>query len=169
MRPFKSIMLLVTLVLLAAWLIPFSPVEAQMVKWKDIIGIIQAGNIVGSGTGEVKGGFEPWSTSAGSAKVNLSTGKLEFIVKGLVFAGGKFIGVPAPITEVKGTLVCNVTGAGDSVLVDTPVVPLDEEGNANFSGRVAIDPACLNGDIAFLIRVPSGIWIANGAIRSITQ
>ncbi len=154
---------------LSIWLIcAVSSAQAQMVRWKDIIGIIQAGNLVGSGTGQVTGGFEPWSTSGGSAKVNLRTGKLEFIVKGLVFAGGKFIGAPAPITEVKGTLVCNVTGAGDSILVDTLLVPLDEEGNANFSGRVTPDPACLNGDIAFLIRVPSGVWIANGAVRSIT-
>ena len=86
MLQFKSIMFIVLLVLVAVWLIP-SPTQAQMVKWKDIIGIIEAGNTVGSGTGQVTGGSEPWSTSGGSAKVNLKSGKMEFIVMGLVFAG----------------------------------------------------------------------------------
>ncbi len=36
-------------------------------------------------------------------------------------------------------------------------------------GRVTLDPACLNGDIAFLIRIGADLWIANGAVRSVTH
>lgn len=170
MRSSKFIVLLVVGVFMTAWLIPLnSMAQAQMVKWKEIIGLIEPGNTVGSGTGQVTGGGEPWSASNGAAKVNLKTGKLEFTVKGLVFAGGRFIGTPGPVTEVKGTLVCNATGTGNSVLVDTSLVPLDEEGDANFNGHVSLDPACFNGDIAFLIRIGANLWIANGAVRSVTH
>ncbi len=62
-------------------------------------------------------------------------------------------------------MVRNVTGAVDSVLVDTPFVPLGEEGDAN---SVAPDPACQNGVTAFIIQVRVGLRIANGAVRSIT-
>jgi hypothetical protein len=166
-------MFLVVGIFVAAWLIPLNSMakdaKHQNVEWKDIIGIIEPENVVGSGATTVTGGGEPWSTRDGSAKVDLKTGNLEFHVKGLVFAGGKFIGTPGPITQVIGTLVCNAT-AGSSILINTPVVALDENGDTNFHGQVALDPVCLNGDIAFLIRIPGTStppWIANGAVRSI--
>ena len=43
---------------------------------------------------------------------------IEFNVRGLVLAGGAFIGTPDTITAVKGTLVCNA-----SVAVDTTTGP----------------------------------------------
>src|SRR5215471_4496581 len=95
--------------------------------WKQIIGVIQAGNKVGSGTGQVTGGDQPWHTITGRAAVNLTTGDLQFRVRGLVLAGGNAIGTPGAVTMVKGTLVCDTTGVandGNSVLVDTVLVPL---------------------------------------------
>jgi hypothetical protein len=50
--------------------------------------------------------------------------------------------------------------------VDTPLVDLDDQGNARFDGRIGPLPsACTTEpDIAFLIRVGAGRWIANGTV-----
>jgi hypothetical protein len=152
--------------------------EDGAVRWRQIVGIIQVGNVVGSGTGAVTGGFQPWTTTLGVARVNLATGRIQFVVKGLVFAGGNTIGTPAPITGVKGTLVCDTDGSesgGNSVLVETPMVLLNSEGDAHFSGNVGSLPSvCVDQpDLAFLVTVAGvngtpitrGPWIANGAVR----
>ncbi|MBI1987621.1 MAG: hypothetical protein HYS70_04675 [Nitrospinae bacterium] len=140
------------------------------VEWKQIIGIIMPGNVVGSGAGEVTGAGQPWSATRGEAGVDLLTGAINFKVEGLVLAGGNNIGTPGNVTEVKGTLVCDTDGSagmGHSTLVDTDLVPLSAEGDAEFDGEVGPLPdACINEpDIAFLIRIPAGRWIANGAVR----
>ncbi|HEX7328262.1 MAG TPA: hypothetical protein VF428_06970 [Casimicrobiaceae bacterium] len=144
--------------------------EGDSLQWHTIVGIVQANNVVGSGSGAVIGGGQPWTASGGHASVNLRTGQISFEVRGLVFAGGNTIGTPLPVTQVKGTLVCDTdgsAGSGNSVLVDTPAVPLEIDGDAQFNGTVDALPAeCLdNPDVAFLIRV-AGLnrWIANGAI-----
>ncbi len=132
-------------------------------RWATIIGIVQANNVVGV----VQGGGQPWSTLGGNVTVDLAHGRIDFDVRGLVFAGGNAIGTPGPITHVKGTLVCDVDGSGGAAaLVDTPLVTLDDEGNARFHGSVGALPApCTSEpDIAFLIRIPAGRWIANGAV-----
>jgi hypothetical protein len=128
----------------------------DVVRWKTVIGIIQAGNLVGT----IPGGGQPWSTTGGEAKVNLRTGHIEFNVRGLVLAGGASIGTPDAITQVKGTLVCNAT-----TTADTPLVPLTDTGDAQFSGEVTIPPDCNTRNIAFLVRIAAGRWIANGAVR----
>jgi hypothetical protein len=144
--------------------------EGETLHWQSIVGILQANNVVGSGSGAVTGGGQPWTTSGGHASVDLRTGQVNFEVRGLVFAGGNTIGTPLPVTQVSGTLVCDTNGSadgGNSVLVDTPAVPLDVDGNARFSGTVgALPAACVdNPDIAFLLRVPGlNRWIANGAV-----
>jgi hypothetical protein len=143
--------------------------DSAKVKWDDVIGIIQALNAVGTGTGRVVGGGAPWSTSSGKAQIDLHSGKLKFTVKGLVLAGGNSIGTPDGITSVKGTLVCDTNGSagGNSVLVDTDLVDLSPQGDASFSGVVAIPPVCLTEpDIAFLVRTASGAWLAYGAVRT---
>lgn len=152
--------------------------QAQSVSWKQVVGIIPAGNTVGTGNTAVPGGFLPWTTTAGAARVNLRSGEFQFVVRGLVFAGGGpgiVIGTPGPVTSVKGTLVCDVDGSGsggNSVLVDTPSVPLSTTGDAMFSGHVDVPSVCSSeSDIAFLVRVTgfngnpvNGPWIANGAV-----
>jgi hypothetical protein len=144
------------------------------VRWEDVIGIIQAGNLVGTGTGRVTGGGQPWSTTGGSASVNLGNGDLHFRVQGLVLAGGNAIGTRDAITNVKGTLVCDTDGSaggGNSTLVESAAVPLSVQGDADFNGSLGPLPAaCLNEpDIAFLILIAGGAadgrWIANGAVR----
>ena len=71
-------------------LIAFTAVSAaaQSASWRQVVGIILAGNVVGSGTGAVPGGFLPWTTTAGAARVNLHNGEVQFSVRGLVFAAG---------------------------------------------------------------------------------
>jgi hypothetical protein len=144
-------------------------VDNLQAEWRQIIGIIQPGNKVGSGTGQVAGGGQPWTTAGGSADVDLATGRLQFQVQGFVLAGGNAIGTPGGVTMVKGTLVCDTTGTanGNSTLVDTPLVPLSAKGDARFRGDVGPLPfACVNEpNLAFLIRTGGGAWIANGAIR----
>lgn len=174
MKSFKS-NLLVTITLFVTPLLLGSLAAAQdedsgKVKWKEVIGIIQAGNVVGSGTGKVAGGGQPWSTTEGKAHVNLTSGKIEFEVHGLVLAGGNSIGTRDAINQVKGTLVCDTDGSaggGNSVVVDTELVPLSAQGDAHFSGDIGTLPgACFEPDIAFLIRIAAGRWIANGSVRT---
>lgn len=142
---------------------------ADTASWHTIVGLAQAGNMVGSGTGQVTGGGQPWSTLGGHATVQLASGHLHFRVAGLAFAGGNTVGTPLPVTAVKGTLVCDTDGSasgGNSVLVDTATVELDALGNAEFEGDLGTLPAvCASEpDLAFLIRIPAGRWIANGAV-----
>ncbi len=143
--------------------------SSDTARWATVIGIMQAGNLVGSGTGQVAGGGQPWSTLGGHASIDLRSGRVDFEVRGLVLAGGNGIGTPAAITQVKGTLVCDTDGSaggGNSVLVDTPLVALDESGDARFNGNVGPLPAVCSAesDIAFLVRISAGRWIANGAV-----
>lgn len=137
-------------------------------RWQTVIGIMQAGNFLGSGSGQVTGGGQPWSTLGGHASVDLRSGRTDFDVHGLVLAGGNSIGTPGTFTQVKGTLVCDTDGSaggGNSVLVDTPLVAFDVNGDARFNGTLTLPPACTSEpDIAFIIRLPAGRWIANGAV-----
>jgi hypothetical protein len=134
--------------------------DGNVVHWKTVIGIIQAGNLVGN----VAGGGQPWSTTGGEAGVNLSNGDVGFRVRGLVLAGGNTIGTPGTINQVKGTLVCDAGGA--NTLVDTPLVTLSATGDAGFSGNLGSLPAaCSPANVAFLVRIAANRWIANGAVR----
>jgi len=139
------------------------------VHWQSVVGIIQANNVVGTGAGAVTGAPGPWSALGGHANVNLNKGQVEFSIRGLVLAGGNSIGTPGAVLQIKGTLVCDANGSapgGVSVLVDTPLVDLDDEGNARFDGNVGPLPAVCGSepDLAFLIRTSGGRWIASGAV-----
>ena len=142
--------------------------DADVARWQSVIGIIQGGNVVGSGTGAVTGAPGPWSAQGGHVTVDLTHGKIEFNVRGLVFAAGNTIGTTGPVAQVKGTLVCDTNGSstgGNSILVDTPLVDLDEEGDAHFTGYVTLPAVCaIEPDLAFLIRTASGRWIGNGTV-----
>ncbi|MGH8010876.1 MAG: hypothetical protein ACREQ4_00085 [Candidatus Binataceae bacterium] len=175
---------IVVLLALTAFIVTTGTAMAQEVQWQRIIGIQVGGNVVGSGTGKVTGAA-PWQTTRGAAEVDLSQGEAKFFVQGLILSVGSFstlsglpIGTPAGVTEVKGTLVCNVSGStnsGNSVLIDTPVVPLDSQGNAFFRGDLTSTPPSVCGtvtDDAFLIRIVkpaafNNFWIAFGAVQSV--
>ena len=143
--------------------------EADVAHWQSVIGIVQGGNVVGSGIGAITGVPGPWSAQGGHVAVDLTHGKIQFDVRGLVFAAGNAIGTPGTVAQVMGTLVCDTDGSAsagrNSILVETPLVDLDDEGNAHFSGNVSMPVVCATEpDIAFLIRTASGRWIANGTV-----
>jgi hypothetical protein len=166
----RKSMLVSGLALGAALIGPNASANADdTLRWQSVIGIAQANNVVGSGTGAVTGGGAPWSALDGHVSVDLRKGKSSFDVHGLVLAAGNSIGTPGAIVQVKGTLVCDTDGSasgGNSVLVDTPLVDLDDEGDARFNGNIGALPAVCGSepDIAFLIRVGAGRWIANGTV-----
>jgi hypothetical protein len=143
----------------------FADNNSNNVSWKRVIGIIQAGNIVGN----IAGGGQPWSTLGGEANVNLRSGRVEFEVRGLVLAGGNSIGTPDGITQVEGTIVCGPANP-PLFVADTPLVPLSAQGDAQFEGNVGPFPTvCTPTNLAFLVRIhstPTDRWIANGAVRS---
>jgi hypothetical protein len=132
------------------------------VRWETIVGIIQTGNSVAG----ITGGGQPWTTLGGRAYVDLLNSVLAFQVKGLVLAGGNSIGTPGSITQVQGTLICN-PAAASPVIIDTPAVTLDPQGNASFYGSVSsMTAGCSASAVAFLITIPAnGRWIANGAVQ----
>ena len=140
-----------------------SPATADTVRWRTIIGVIQAGNLVGN----IGGGGQPWSTLGGRAKVNLAKSQVSFEVDGLVLAGGNTIGTPDNITQVKGTIVCDA-GTGAQQVRDTPLVTLSPQGDAEFSGTTTmpIPTTCNPTNVVFLVRIAADRWIANGAVRS---
>lgn len=143
-----------------------SPAKADSIRWRTIVGIVQAANVVGG----ITGGGQPWTTLGGRARVDLTNGRLDFDVQGLVLAGGNAIGTPDGINMVIGTLVCGA-GTPTQMILDTMSVPLSPQGDADFSGTIGPIPTTCNAtNVAFLIRIAGGAnpgrWIANGAVRT---
>ncbi|TMG87794.1 MAG: hypothetical protein E6H78_00275 [Betaproteobacteria bacterium] len=166
---FKSLLVSALAVVAAVVVQNASADPGDALRWQSVIGIAQTNGVVGTGTGAVTGGPTPWSTLGGHVSVDPDSGKINFDVRGLVLAGGNSIGTPGTVLQVKGTLVCDTDGSAsglNSVLVDTPLVDLDDQGDARFSGNLGALPAvCASEpDIAFLIRVGAGKWIANGTV-----
>ena len=84
-------------------------------------------------------------------------------------AGGGAIGTPGEgvnaVDQVKGTLVCR-PGSASPTVIDTPLVPLSAQGNAQFVGSFSSSTAaCSPMDVAFLLRNANGAWIGNGSVR----
>jgi hypothetical protein len=132
-----------------------------VVRWRGIEGVITAPGI-DNPVGQIHSGAGPWTTRNGSVRINLNTGEGSFEVEGLVLNGGNATGTPGPVTSVVGTLVCNPGNALGSpeTAIDTPAANLSSEGDAELSFKINVPPACNNP--LFLIRVPSGKWIATG-------
>ena len=166
---FKSL-LVSSLVLVAAVAAQNASADpGDTLRWQSVIGIAQGNNVVGSGTGAATGAPGPWSALDGHVNVDLGNGEINFVVRGLVLAGGNSIGTPGAVAQVKGTLVCDTDSSAsglNSVLVDTPLVDLDDQGDARFNGNVGSLPTvCVSEpDVAFLIRTGSGRWIGNGTV-----
>lgn len=141
--------------------------SSDILRWQSIIGIAAPNNVVGTGAGAITGGPTPWSTQGGHVNVDLTKSRITFDVRGLVLAGGNSIGTPGAVDQVMGTLVCDTDGsAGGTVHVDTPLVDLSDQGEAQFSGKVSAFPdvCSTEPDVAFLIRVGAGKWIANATV-----
>lgn len=99
----------------------------------------------------------PQFVKNGQAHVNVLTGRIHFEVKRLPVKTEEFgseYGFDGMATQVKGTLVCKVSAGAGATLVDTPVVPLTEEGSASFTGQVSLPSECATSpnDVAFFLR-----------------
>ncbi len=99
----------------------------------------------------------PQFVKNGQAHVNVLTGRIHFDVKRLPVKTEEFgsdFGFGESATMVIGTLVCKVSAGAGATLVNTPVVPLTEEGSASFSGEVSLPSECATSpnDLAFFIR-----------------
>lgn len=147
-------------------------VPDREVRWETFIGNVRTGaaGVVGSGTGAVNSAGGTWATTGGRARVDLASGDVSFEITGLVRADGNDVGTPGSQTQVRGTLVCDTNGSaggGNSVLVPTPLVDLSAQGDAEFHGNVGTLPAaCLETDIAFLVRSAGGSWFAAAIVRT---
>jgi hypothetical protein len=132
-----------------------------VVRWRGIEGVITAPG-VDNPVGQIHSGAGPWTTHSGNARINLTTGEGSFDVEGLVMNGGTASGTPGPVANVLGTLVCNPGSSAGFVetAIDTPAVSLSSAGNAELSFKITVPSTCNNP--LFLIRVPSGRWIATG-------
>jgi hypothetical protein len=152
-----------------------------VVTWRDFAGVITAPNVdnpvavisdqQGHVTSKISSGTLPWTTRTGSAHVDLSTGRVQFSIRGLVLVGGNGSGTAGPINQVVGTLVCNpgsTDTAAPQAILDTAPVTLSTLGNANFSGELTSIVPQTCGNPLFLIRIgPSfgafaGRWLATG-------
>jgi len=151
-----------------------SAANGDVAHWNSIVGVITAQNVdnpiahfannVPVGT-VIHSGTFAWSARSGHASVNLRTGHTSFSVMGLSINGTEFSGTPGPISEVTGTLVCNLGEATEAIL-DTPDLPLGAGGNVTFTGSIGPIPAtCANPLFLIRIAVPAGAagrWIATG-------
>ena len=134
--------------------------NGTVVRWRGIEGVITAPG-VDNPVGQIHSGAGPWTTRDGSARVNLATGVGSFDVEGLVLNGGAASGTPGGVAGVIGTLLCNPGGgSGPETAIDTPATTLSPEGNAELSFKINVPSVC--NTPVFLIRVPSGRWIATG-------
>jgi hypothetical protein len=150
--------------------------DDAIVRWRNIVGVITEKN-VSNMVANIDSGTFAWSVRSGHARVDLMTGHAAFEVEGLSINGAQFSGTPGPITDVMGTLVCNAVDAtqntpGSSTIANTISVPLNAQGDAEFSGTIQNIPAPCNNPL-FLVRVATqatgavGRWIATGTERTI--
>jgi hypothetical protein len=140
--------------------------DDTVVRWRNIVGVITAPGVSNTVAGINSGGL-PWTVAVGKARVDLYTGAAVFFVEGLVLVGGNASGTPGPVTSVKGTLVCNPGSTTIQAVIDTPAVPLNAQGNADFYGNLLSIPPSTCANPLFLIRVaPADVWVATGASRT---
>jgi hypothetical protein len=142
--------------------------DDAVVRWNTIVGNITVSN--NDAVGGINPGTTPWSTIGGRARVNLATGYVSFDVDGLVLNGGNATGTPGRVDQVEGSLICDAGMDDQSIFTTTPV-PLNAQGNADFTGTFDSTPGTCTNPL-FLIRIgpdrpgANQRWIATGAVRS---
>jgi hypothetical protein len=168
MRKMKKVCAVFCAVLSGLFLASAFAGEDNFLRFDRIVGVITALN-VDNPVGTIHSGTFAWTTRSGLARVDLTTGAVQWEVEGLVINGNNFSGTPGPITAVRGTLVCNA--GGNQTVFNTAQVPLNSHGDAQFSGHFGTAPGTCGNPI-FLIRIAApagaaGRWIATGANLSI--
>jgi hypothetical protein len=152
----------------------------SVVSWRNVAGVITAPNVdnpaavVTNGQNvlnQIHSGTLPWVVRQGTARVDLSTGSVQFSVRGLVLVGGNASGTAGPINQIVGTLVCNPGSSNlnqPQAILDTPPVTLSLDGNANFNGELTDQVPFGCDSPLFLIRIGpafgefAGRWLATG-------
>ena len=136
-----------------------------VVRWRGMEGVITAPG-VDNPVGQIHSGAGPWTARSGNARIDFATGCGSFEVEGLVLNGGSASCSSGTVANVVGTLVCNAGSPAGTVetAIDTPAAALSSAGNAELSFKINVPAACNNP--LFLIRVPSGRWIATGTKAS---
>src|SRR6266853_1564113 len=146
----------------------FAGEDNNNVRWDQIVGNITVSD--NDAVGGILHGPTPWSTTGGRAHVNLATGRVSFDVDGLVLNGGNATGTPDGVNQVESSLICDA-GQKDQTIFTTTPVPLNAQGNADFSGTFNTIPGTCTNPL-FLIRIGPDLpganqrWIATGAVRS---
>jgi hypothetical protein len=164
----KKMLALLAVLCCATWAFAHTLEDDAVVRWKTIVGNITVSN--NDAVGGINPGTTPWSTVGGRARVNLATGHVSFDVDGLVLNGGNATGTPGPVDQVEGSLICDA-GQKDQTIFTTTPVPLNAQGNADFSGTFNTTPGTCTNPL-FLIRIGPDLpganqrWIATGAVRS---
>src|SRR4029077_2886371 len=163
----KKMLALLAVLCCATWAFAQTHEDDAVVRWKTIVGNITVSN--NDAVGAINPGTTPWSTVGGRARVNLATGHVSFDVDGLVLNGGDATGTPGPVDQVEGSLICDA-GQDDRTIFTTTPVPLNAQGNADFSGTFGTIP-CNCTNTLFLNRGAPHLpgagrrWIATGAVR----
>ena len=135
---FTHIAVSVAMLMLLGPAVTFAATDAGAKStWQEVLELVQ-----GEGAGA------PPLLPNGQAVVNVATGLISFEVNSLPVMTG-------PSGQmVKGTLVCRVSQGADATLVDTPTIPVAENGKVLFSGYVQLPVECQSApsDVAFFIR-----------------
>jgi hypothetical protein len=178
----KALVFVTTLLCGSAALAHSGYSNGSIVSWRNIVGVITAPGIdnpvaiITDADGDkvlsqISSGTLPWKTRSGTARVDLTSGHVEFSVRGLVLVGGNTTGTANPINQVIGTLVCNPGSADQAqpqAIIDTRPVALSALGKARFSGGLTQPVPDQCESPLFLIRIGpafgafAGRWLAAG-------
>jgi len=148
--------------------------DGSMVRWDRIEGF-GAADVSQIYVGPIEAS-RPRTVGSGRATVNLRTGFLSFVVKGLSNGnqyGNGPLGAPWGPESLMGTLVCDSTQRyAPATWVDSPPVAFDASGSGRFEGFVDVPEACRErpDEMVFLLRHadrPGNRFVAYGAGRTI--
>src|SRR4026208_2198250 len=99
MKKMKKVCAMLCAVLSVLFLASAFAGEDNFVRWERIVGVITALN-VDNPVGHIHSGTFAWATRSGLARVDLTTGEVNWEVDGLVINGANFSGTPGPVTTV---------------------------------------------------------------------
>jgi len=90
--------------------------QSDVVRWQSVIGIIQGGNVVGSGTGAVTGAPGPWSAQGGHIAVDLTHNRFYYGRLGTLTAYGISNNAVTQLWEVQAHVSGGVSVAPDGTI-----------------------------------------------------
>lgn len=170
MRKYMSIALAIALMLNAFFLYAQpspatakgrKPAEPKILQFDTMVGLPQAFTGSQNPIRGINGGGLPWSISAAKGELK-SSGKLEIVVKGLVFSAGPNTGSNT-VPSFRAIVSC-LTADGSVVNLTTDPFPAtlgpasEGGGNAKIEAQLSLPQPCI-APIIF-VTSPSGAWFA---------